>query len=190
MSFPQSRAGLAEFSSPRNLSVDLPPLFSLLPLLNSFLVLSFSPPKLAHPTAGPFLSLVHGIIKTKPTQCMKAFLKSSSGRPREAGYRRYRQACERFHRRAAGCRQHLSSRIPISSAADSQRRSRRFKYVFPSFLPREFSGERKRSLKEIICGQFSMPQRYTRPRDFSSAKLNNRKSEKLKGEIWESGRRL
>lgn len=88
VSFPQSRAGLAEFSSPRNISADLPPLFSLLPLLNSFLVLSFSPPKLAHPTAGPFLSLVHGVIKPKPTQCMKAFLnplRGGQGSPGTAG---------------------------------------------------------------------------------------------------------
>lgn len=91
VSFPQSRAGLAEFSSPRMLSADLPSLFSLLPLLNYFLVLSFSPPKLTHPTAGPILSLVHDIIKTKPTQYMKAFLKSTSGRPREPAYCRYRQ---------------------------------------------------------------------------------------------------
>lgn len=153
-SFPQSRAGLAEFSSPRKLSADLPSLFSLLPLLNYFLVLSFSPPKLTHPTVGPFLSLVHHIIKTKPTQCMKAFLKSASGRPREPGYCRYRQP-------ASGSAEGQLPWVPVAARLPHPQllRSRpsasltaegRFEYVFPSSFPRDFLGERKRSLKEIV----------------------------------------
>lgn len=35
-------------------------------LLNTFPVVSLSPPKLPHPTAAPSLSLVHDLIKSKP----------------------------------------------------------------------------------------------------------------------------
>lgn len=91
-------------------------------------------------------------------------------------------ACERLCRRAAALGTGSSS-APASlllrrGPSASLTAEGRFKYVFPSSFSRDFLGERKRSLKEVMRGQFSMLQRYTRPQDFSSVKLNNSKRKK------------
>lgn len=113
----------------------------------------------------------------------KSISKIRSGAAKGAWVLPVPAACERLRRRAAALGTDSSSApaslLLRSGPSASLMAEGRFKYVIPSSFPHDFLGERKRSLKEVMRGQFSMLQHYTRPRDFSS--LNSKREKKTKG---------
>lgn len=148
VSFPQSRAGLAEFSSSRNLSADLPSLFSLLPLLNSFFRPSFFPSQTHPPHCRPlsFPRPRHNKNQTNPMH--ESLSKTRFGAAKGAWVVPVPAACERLRE---GRLPWVPAAPPLphpqllrSGLAASRTAEGRFKYVFPCSFPAIFLGETKK----------------------------------------------